>query len=222
LLACTETRASAGVIVFARAPLAGRVKTRLAARLGAAGAASLHRRLIRAALDAASASRCGPVELHATASHAWLRAVSRHGKITLRLQQGRDLGERMARATRAALRRHRRVVLIGSDCPELGPREIARAARWLAGGTDAVLAPARDGGYALIALRRPAEFLFRGMPWGSERVCGETVARLARAGWRTRALGAVSDIDRPEDLARLRWLRYSSAARRHFLKLRAR
>lgn len=202
------------VIVFARAPLAGRVKTRLAARLGEARAVSLHRRLAACALATAVASRCGTVELHATAKHSWLRRICRENGIALRLQKGGDLGERMANAMRAALRREPYVLLIGSDCPELAPGELARARRWLAGGTDAVLAPALDGGYALIALRRAADFLFAGMPWGSEQVYAETALRLKKASWRLRALRPVADVDRPEDLARLRGLRFASAVRR--------
>jgi rSAM/selenodomain-associated transferase 1 len=202
------------VILFTRAPVAGRVKTRLAASLGAERAARLHERLTAAALATALASRCAPVALHATAKHAWLVHLCRQNRVLLRLQKGKDLGERMANATRAALRYAPFVLLIGADCPELTPRALRRAARWLAGGTDAVLAPARDGGYALVGLRRPADFLFRDMPWGSERVYGETAKRLKDRGWRLRALEAVGDVDRPEDLARVRALRLLSAARR--------
>ena len=202
------------VIVFTRAPLAGRVKTRLAARLGEVRATRLHERLTAAALGTALASRCGPVELHATRRHGWLTMLSRRAKVRVRLQKGTDLGDRMAHATRAALRRAPFVLLMGSDCPELAPRELRRAARWLAGRADVVLAPARDGGYALVGLRRPAEFLFRDIAWGSERVYAESAARLKNSGWRLRALDAVSDIDRPEDLPRVRSLRLASAARR--------
>jgi len=202
------------VIVFTRAPVAGRVKTRLAASLGAERAARLHERLTAAALATALAARCGPVEVHATANHAWLLQLCRKSGVVLRLQKGKDLGERMAKATRAALRRAPFVLLVGADSPELTPRALRRAARWLAGGAGAVLAPARDGGYAMVGLRRPADFVFRAMPWGSERVYGETAKRLKDCGWRLRALEAVSDVDRPEDLARVRALRLLSAARR--------
>ena len=202
------------MIVFTRAPVAGRVKTRLAARLGAARAARLHQRLTAAAVHTALAAGCGPVELHATARHSWLLHLSRKSNVVLKLQNGKDLGERMARATREALRRAPFVLLMGSDCPELAPRELRRAARWLAGGTRAVLAPARDGGYALIGLARPADFLFRDMPWGTAGVYSGTIERLKDSGWRARALEPVADVDRPEDLARVRWLRLFSAARR--------
>jgi hypothetical protein len=202
------------VIVFTRAPVAGRVKTRLAVRLGAERAARLHERLTSAALASAAAARCGAVELHSTARHAWLAALCRARGIPLRLQGGGDLGSRMARATRAALRRAPRVLLIGSDCPELGPRELARAARWLRGAADVVLAPAHDGGYALIGLKRPADFLFRDVAWGTEHVCAETVRRLKAAHWRLRMLDAVHDVDRPEDLERIAWLRAARRLRR--------
>lgn len=205
------------MIVFARAPLAGRVKTRLAARLGAARAVRLHERLTLAALRTALAAGCGPVELHATSRHTWFGQIG----VPVKRQRGRDLGERMARATREALHRAPYVLLTGSDCPEFSPGDFRRAARWLAGGADAVLAPALDGGYALIGLRRAADFLFAEMPWGSERVYAETVRRIERAGWRLRVLPAVADVDRPEDLARLASLRFSSAARRGRAKLSA-
>ena len=202
------------VIVFTRAPVAGRVKTRLAARLGAGRAARLHERLTLAALHTARAARCGPVELHATTHHAWLKSVSRRNAVALRIQEGKDLGERMAHATREALRRAPFVLLMGADCPELAPRELRRAARWLAGGADAVLAPARDGGYALVGLARPLPAIFHAIAWGSGDVYAQTEARLKNCGRRLRALAPVGDIDRPEDLERIRALRLFSAARR--------
>lgn len=120
----------------------------------------------------------------------------------------------MAHATREALRRAPFVLLMGADCPDLTPREMRRAARWLAGGADVVLAPARDGGYALVGLARPLPAIFRDIPWGSERVYAQTRARLENCGRRLRALAQVGDIDRPEDLERIRALRLFSAARR--------
>ena len=208
------TRASAAVIVFARAPVAGRVKKRLAAGLGEARAARVHQRLTALALRTALAARCGKVELHATAPHRWLLALCRRSGVVLRVQRGADLGDRMAHATRIALRRAPRLLLIGSDCPDLDPSELRRAARSLAGAADAALAPAHDGGYALIGLKRRAPFLFGAMPWGSKQVYGCTVARLQRAGWRVRVLDAVADVDRAEDLARVAWLRAVSKRNR--------
>jgi rSAM/selenodomain-associated transferase 1 len=187
-------------MVFARAPRAGQVKTRIARRIGAAPAARLHERLVRAAVATARAARCGPVELHASEPHGFFRTL----RLPIRLQRGADLGSRMHYALRRALRRHGRAVLIGSDCPALRPRDIARAARWLHGGADVVLAPAEDGGYALIAARRIGPGVFAAVEWGSERVLTQTRANLVRAGLALRLLPYVWDVDRPEDLQRLK------------------
>ena len=174
-------------------------------RLGAARAAHLHLRLTRGALRTAAAAACGPVELQLTARHALFRTFS--------LQRGKDLGERMQRALTAALRRHRGAILIGADCPALRPADLRRAARWLAGGCDVVLGPAEDGGYVLIGARRISPALFAGIDWGSPSVYAASVRNLEQLGYRWRALPQLWDVDRPEDLERLRWLRFASAAR---------
>jgi rSAM/selenodomain-associated transferase 1 len=198
-------------MVFARAPRAGQVKTRIARRIGEAPAARLHERLVRAALARARAARCGPVELHASEPHAFFRTLG----VPIRLQRGSDLGSRMHYALQRALRRHRRAVLIGSDSPALQAHDIARAARWLHGGADVVLAPAEDGGYALIAARRIAPGVFAGVEWGSARVLAQTRANLVRTGLALRLLPFVWDVDRPQDLERLRSRPLALAARRH-------
>lgn len=186
------------------------MKTRIAGRIGAERAALLHRELTSSAVKTALAARCGPVELHVTQRHKFFRTLGR----TLRLQRGRDLGERMHGALRRALRRHRFAVLIGADCPALRPRELRRALRWLRGGADLVLAPAEDGGYALIGASRISPALFHDVHWGTGEVVAQTLRNAARAGLRVRLLPIVWDVDRPEDLERLRALRFSSAYRR--------
>lgn len=209
--------ADAAVIVFARAPLPGRAKTRLAAKLGAWGAARLQARLTERALQTAIASRCGPAELHGTprAAHPFFQRLRRRYAIALRRQTGGDLGERMYRALRAALRRHRYALLIGVDAPELRAADLRRALRLLRSGCDTVLAPAEDGGYALIACRRAPRPIFERIEWGGNEVFARTEERLARLHLRWRALRAVWDVDHPADVARLR-------RRRLFLTPRAR
>jgi len=202
--------ADAAILVFARAPLPGRAKTRLAPRLGAWGAARLQARLTRRALATAVAARCGDVELHGTprARNGFFLLCARRTGAVLRAQRGADLGERMARAFRGALRRRRAVLLIGSDCPELRPRDLRKALRLLRGGHAAVLAPAEDGGYALIGLARHRPGLFREIEWGGADVFARTARRLDALGLRWRALRMVWDVDRPADLDRLRALRW--------------
>ena len=188
------------IIVFARAPVIGAAKTRLIPALGEWGAARLHARLVRHAVRTALASGCGPVEVHGTARHSLFRSL----KTRFRLQRGRDLGERMHHA----LSRNPGAILIGSDCPELTAADLRRAARLLRGGAQVVIAPAEDGGYALIGARRVPVEIFRGMAWGSSSLYDETVKRLKPYRWR--ALRTVWDLDRPQDPPRLAGLRLSS------------
>jgi rSAM/selenodomain-associated transferase 1 len=191
------------IIVFARAPVPGAAKTRLIPALGKWGAARLHARLVRHAVRTALASGCGPVEVHGTARHSFFRSL----KARFRLQRGRDLGERMHHA----LSRNPGAILIGTDCPALTAADLRRAARLLRGGAEVVIAPAEDGGYALIGARRVPAELFRDIEWGTSSVYEETVKRLKAYRWR--ALRTVWDVDRTEDLERFRWLRFSSAGR---------
>lgn len=205
----------ATVLVFARAPSPGRAKSRLVPRLGAWGAAHLQARLTRRALRTAREARCGPLELHgAPRRHGVLVREARRVGAALHAQRGADLGARMLHALRGALRRHGAAILIGTDCPALRPADLQRAARALAAGHDAVFAPAEDGGYALIGLRRVTHRLFENITWGEAQVFAETRARLEALGWRWKALRTVWDVDRPQDLERLR--RENLRARRSF------
>jgi rSAM/selenodomain-associated transferase 1 len=208
LPACTG--ADAAILVFARAPVPGAAKTRLIPRLGAWRAARLQARLTVRALRTAQAAG-GNVELHCTPDrgHDFFVHWGRKLSVVLKNQKGRDLGERMHYSVARALRRHKAVIVIGTDCPALTPRDLCRAARLLMGGCGAVLAPAEDGGYALIGLTKPSPQLFSGIAWGTSAVYEQTAARLASAGYRWRALRTVWDVDRPEDLDRLRALRFS-------------
>jgi len=110
----------------------------------------------------------------------------------------------MYRAFKRALQRHRYAVLIGTDCPALRPADLRAAGRALRAGADAVLAPAEDGGYPLIGLRRVSRRLFDGIPWGGPLVLAQTRRRLEALRWRWQELRTLWDVDRPEDVARLR------------------
>lgn len=193
------------VLVFARAPVPGSVKRRLVPRLGSWRAARLHLRLLHQTLGTAALAACGPVELHLTRQHALFRDH--------KLQKGTDLGERMHRALESALRRNRGAILIGSDCPVLRAAHLRRAARLLAGGCDVVLGPAEDGGYVLIGARRVSPRLFDGIEWGTPDVYAATAQRLDALHYRWRALPPLWDLDRPDDLGRLRALRSPSMQR---------
>ena len=191
--------------MFARAPQPGRVKTRLAPLLGERGAARLHARLVERTLKIALNSGVGLVELHCTPTiqNRFFVRCKKQFDVSLRSQGKGDLGDRMYRAFARALRSHRLVVVIGSDCPALRPSDLRAAVRALREGADAVLSPAEDGGYSLIGLRRVSRRLFDGVAWGSRRVLEQTRRRLASLGWCWKELRTLWDVDRPAYVARL-------------------
>ncbi len=206
----TPTSAPSRVAVFARAPVPGEVKTRLVPALGGEGAAALHRALVTRALEAAIAADLGPVELWCApdARDPFFRSCTERFAVNLIAQHEGDLGERMRRAFESMLGTSARALLIGSDVPAMTAAYLRAADAALAEGCDAVIGPAEDGGYVLIGLRRSgrgvAAGLFEGIAWGGPAVLQETRSRIERLGWRHRELPALWDVDRPEDLSRLR------------------
>ncbi len=146
-----------------------------------------------------------PVTLCCTpdADHPLFRELAaRHG-LDLAVQQGKDLGARMYHAAAEAFRHADAVVLIGSDIPPLRAHHLADGLERLYRGDEVAMAPAEDGGYVLLGLRRPRPALFRDMPWGSDRVAALTRDRCRAAGVPLGELETLWDLDRPEDLRRL-------------------
>lgn len=196
------------LLLFAKAPVPGTVKTRLVPALGEAGAARLHARLVEHALAVAAGSGLAPVELWCAPAtdHPFFAACAAAHPVRLRPQRGGDLGERMHHALAAALEEAESAVLMGSDCPAIDGGYLAQAFVALEEGADLVLGPAADGGYVLVGLRRPQPPLFRDIPWGGAEVLARTRERAHSLGLTVRELPELWDVDRPEDLARLRSL----------------
>ena len=148
----------------------------------------------------------GPATLWCTpAPDETLRALAEEFGTRIRVQHGTDLGERMHHALRSALDEHAAALVLGTDCPFIS-REDLEGARTLLFEHDhrVVLGPAFDGGYYLLAARSVDASLFTDIPWGSGEVLGRTRRRLDAKGWRFAELDFRHDIDRPEDLVRLR------------------
>lgn len=186
--------AAAPVIhLIVKYPAPGRVKTRLIPAIGAEQAATLHRRLSERTLAGIRSSGLDHVVRYDGADRDdfadWLGP-----DVRLAPQGPGDLGDRLARIEPPA-------VAVGGDIPDLTADHLRQAAFALESHA-AVIGPAADGGYYLIGLARPMPFLWPAMPWGSERVFDETVARLERHGIVPALLETLADCDRPEDLAR--------------------
>lgn len=199
----------ARILVFAKAPVTGGVKTRLIPALGAEAAADLHARLTLRTLEMAVAAGVAPVEVWCSPDrdHPFFRDLA----LPMEVQRGEDLGERMANAMASALARSRFAILIGTDIPALTADYLSEAANRLALGCDAVVGPAEDGGYVLVGLRRSEPRIFHGIPWGSERVLEATRARFAELGQQWHELPWLWDVDRVEDLERAQALLSATA-----------
>jgi hypothetical protein len=162
--------------------------------------------MARQCLETAIAAGIGPVELWCAPdpTHPWFASLAARYGLRLVPQRGRDLGERMHTALAEALQRHRHAVLIGTDCPALGPEDLRAARDGLDGAMDAVFGPVEDGGYALVALRQVAAELFEDIAWSTAGVMAATRVRLRALEWRWTELPLRWDVDQPEDLCRLR------------------
>lgn len=189
--------------ILAKAPIPGFAKTRLIPALGTEGSALLQARLIERAVASACAAAVGPVTLWITpreAQDAFSQLCMRH-PISIAYQVHGDLGARMYAAAEAA---KECVLLIGTDCPALEASHLKSAATILRKGTDAVLAPAEDGGYVLIGMRCAHRALFSGLPWGTPQVLDATRRRLKESGLNWEEPFVLWDLDTSADLARLR------------------
>lgn len=196
---------SVAVLVFAKAPVPGAVKTRLQDVLGPGGAAVLAARMARQTLRTvtaaglASVTLCCAPDIH----HEFFTLCRRLHGVALRPQASGDLGLRMHEALAAALAEHDGAILVGTDIPGMTTEDLLTAARELEGGADAVLGPARDGGYWLIGVRRVDRAIFDGVSWSTSGVLAETRARMVALGWRVAEIATRWDVDRPEDLRAL-------------------
>jgi hypothetical protein len=189
------------LLLFTKPAHAGRVKTRLigdlspgeAAELHAAFLADLVARLARGAFTLRLAWALDPGEELPAGPALGLR------------QEGDDLGERLYRALSAAAGEAPFVAALGSDHPTLRLATVHRAFEALEAGADAVLGPAADGGYYLIALRAGAvqRPLFAGVPWSTPAVLAATLDRCRELGLAVELLPEAADVDTPEDLRRL-------------------
>ena len=188
------------ILIFAKAPLPGRVKTRLIPALGAEGAAALAAQMLERTVAEALAAGVGPVELCADpdpAAAEW--DGHRPDGVGLSAQGEGDLGTRMAKAARRTIDGGERALLIGTDCPALD-RERLRAAAIALDEHAAVIHPVEDGGYALLGLARFDPGLFENIAWSTVDVATVTIARIRAMGWKLHLGETLRDIDEPADL----------------------
>lgn len=190
------------VLIMARVPRPGAVKTRLQPLLGAEGCARLQAALLERTLQLAEEAAPGRSYLALDGPHPM------RGGVRLLMQHGADLGARMRNAVeQVRADRAGPVLVIGTDVPTLRVRHLRAAAAILTGGTDVVFGPAVDGGYYLAGLRSPdasaAVFAIDPRLWGGPDVLAASLAVTASHGLTSRLLEPLRDLDTPDDVGAL-------------------
>lgn len=206
---CSNTpksrRLLASVAVFAKAPVPGKCKTRLARSIGPRAAANVQRKLtertVKAIVDGGFDVTlwCAPDCRHPT----FMRLRQLYG-VRLRRQTKGHLGQRMAHALRAGLVERPLALIVGADCAGMCRRALDDAVGALEGGAHVVFVPARDGGYVLVGVSRKLPGLFQRVHWGSKRVMRQTRRRASSLDVESRELAPLWDVDRYADWIRAR------------------
>jgi hypothetical protein len=186
------------LIIFVRPPVKGKVKTRLADSIGAFKALSVYKKLLlhtKQVALACPADKCVAYSENIETKDIW---DSRNfQKMT---QEGDDLGKRMHNAfVRGFANSYNHVCLIGSDIFELTTNILNTAFTYLQ-THDLVIGPASDGGYYLIGMNKPNEFLFQDIPWSTGEVLLKTLERARQLELRSIFLKELNDIDDIEDI----------------------
>jgi len=191
--------------IFAKAPVLGRVKTRLGRVIGAVAALHWYRILVHRTLMIASRV---PAEVQVWCPYEddpfELEQLVDGLGMTFYQQCSGDLGRRMEFALQAGLRFGPRVLLIGADCPVWTPEALTSAGQALSAAS-MVLVPADDGGYVGIGVSESVPPVFEGVSWSSASVTSQTRRMMAQAGVDWLELHTLWDVDRPDDLDR--WLK---------------
>lgn len=197
---------AATLCVFVRAPNLGRVKSRLAASIGEPEALAVHIRLVVHLLDQLeTTSADGPnsfgvqlwladepaTRLAKQQVEGWVRRTGQG----VQLQQGADLGERMAGALARCVKHGGFCVLVGADCPTIDGNYVMQALTALTEGADIVLGPAEDGGYGLVAVTQDHPELFQDIAWGTDQVLRQTLAKAQEKSLVVHLLDSLWDVD---------------------------
>ena len=191
------------VLVVAKAPVAGRVKTRLAAAIGPDDAAALGRAMLLDTLD--GCRREVPVVgvLCANDDDVALLAELAGPGAPVVVQEGTGLSDALQAGMRHCLARGGIALLVSADIPGIPAGALQRAVALLGEGADVVLGPGHDGGYWLIGLREQYPGLFDGIPWSTDGVLDASLTRCRELSLDVRLIEPWRDVDTLDDVAAL-------------------
>ena len=180
------------LVVFARTPTLGKVKTRNAKEMGVEKALSIYSKLLEYTLKISKASDL-PYKVYLS------EFPITQPDFQFEIQQGSNLGDKMKTAFLSELDKYEKVVLIGSDCLDISANDITNAFQDL-DRVDLVIGPAVDGGYYLIGMKKPYNNIFSEIPWGTSEVLAKTLEKCSNSNISVHLLRELNDIDYPEDL----------------------
>ncbi len=196
-------KASTVLLIFAKAPIAGQVNTRLIPAIGEQRATQLQHDLIVHRMQQFHKTKNIDVQLYCTpdTGHPLFQQCRHDYGISLHVQSGNHLGQRMSSALYDALQQYDTAVLIGTDAPAVDADCVNQAVQ-AATHCNVVLQPATDGGYVLIAMRQHHETVFDNIDWGSDQVLIQTRKQLAASNLHAIELPVCWDIDTFADYQR--------------------
>ena len=184
------------VIVLAKAPQEGKVKTRLAESVGPEKALMVYEELLNRTFKTLESGGF-TIHLHLDGPE---QGAFDFPAAPIFSQSGSNIGERMHQAfLRSADAGARKMLLVGTDIPELSPEILNRAFEFL-DHSDAVFGPSEDGGYYLIGLKEPKPELFAGVQWSTAEVLSQSLEICQRHKWAYSLVDTLNDIDTFEDL----------------------
>ncbi|HSL04400.1 MAG TPA: TIGR04282 family arsenosugar biosynthesis glycosyltransferase [Nitrospiraceae bacterium] len=200
----------AALVIFAKAPIPGEVKTRLCPPLTPDEAATLHGSFV---LDMLERTKLAVAKLQLplhrylacapSSDLAFFKIMEERQGVRLLDQVGEDLGQRMHRISVDLFTNgYKHVIIVGTDVPTL-PLSVYQEAFTMLSRSDVVLGPALDGGYYLIGLGQPAEHLFTEVPWSTDHVLAVTQQKAKALGLSVELTTAWRDVDTIADLQEL-------------------
>jgi rSAM/selenodomain-associated transferase 1 len=190
------------LILFAKRPVAGEVKTRLQPQYTPEQAANIAQYFIEASVVNAVNHWAGPVAIYAShdISHPIFRRLAAQYGLKLYRQQGYDLGLRMHAAIEDGIKRHGAAAVMGCDLPHC-PQSVFENAYSLMSKKHAVLGPTNDGGYYFLGLAEPHVELFTDIEWGTTKVLSTILERSTQLGLDVQLLSMLRDLDTSEDIS---------------------
>jgi rSAM/selenodomain-associated transferase 1 len=202
MLELTPTQNTNSLLIFIKNPVLGKVKTRLAATLGAEQALAVYHQLLRH-------TRKTSLQIDAARFLYYSESIDldddwNSDDFYKKIQNGDDLGARMTHAFEEALNTSSKVVIIGSDCPLLEPTHLALAFEKLE-EYPFVIGPALDGGYYLLGMRNFFPTLFQDMTWSNATVLANTLERIERLEQPYFLLPELPDVDTEADWKQYGW-----------------